>query len=160
MINISQKEKLQRIVSFRLSEASRKQFTSIGDVNATMKEIMDCIESNESFSKRITKRGEDPPGTQQFHEIEGVDEKPLKKSAAEIFKFMTRNCAGGKQYYTTDEIRDATGVHLVTVTNRIRDFRTPEWGAHQTPKRRRGDTRTWEYTLIPNKESLNYKAHA
>lgn len=117
--------------------------------------ICQWYEAQNTFSDNVMGTGEKEAGEQTFHEIEPVDEKPLKKSALVIFKWLVEH---PNEWFTPWELSSHLKVNEVTVTNRIRDFRTVQWGSHDTPKRRRAGTRHWEYTLIPNKESTNYQS--
>ncbi len=149
---------LHDIVGRALQEASYRRMTTNGQVDAVCAEI-EQVYRPKSFVEAITDGQEEEQhlGSPTFHgDVEARDEKPLTKSAYIIFEFMAQHAG---EYHTHEEIAEATGVHIVTVGDRVRDFRMAEWGSHQTPKRRRGATRQWEYTMIPNKESLQYRTY-
>ena len=145
---------MQYLDSWMFDAAERSKFL--------LEEIEKSLEE-ETFSTGIIERQKEEANLDTPHffgAVEEIDQKPLTKSAFKIFAWMVSHCHDGEKYFTHEEVSASTGIHLTTVGNRIRDFRMEQWGAHHTPRRRRGNTRMWEYSMIPNKESFTWKYFA
>ncbi len=75
-----------------------------------------------------------------------VDAVPLNKQQQAVFALMSDG-----MFRTLADIAAGTGHPEASVSARLRDLRKPKWGGHEVIRRRRGDSRTWEYALIERK---------
>jgi hypothetical protein len=83
-----------------------------------------------------------------------IDQKALKSDFFRVFDYMLR-----RHFYKTDvEISEATGVYIPTVQRMRSYMRSPEWGKHTVMRRRREGSRIFEFCLLPNLESLTFRA--
>lgn len=121
--------------------------------------IVSWVEAQDdrSYSEKIKQDVEevnldDPHFKGERYEKE-IDQKALARGFFKVFCFMAEH----EGWHTDTEIADQTGVYIPSV-QRYRSYcRSPEWGSHVVEARRRHGCRTFEYRLIPNKESLTYK---
>ena len=124
--------------------------TQIVDAAAS---IFEEPKKEESFSTRINIDEEDPT---YKGDVEEVDVAPLNKGLFNVFDYMLKTW-GGDAWFTNFEIARGADVSLVSVGSFVRALRREKWGAHTVEKRRRGTTRSYEYRLVPNKDSFTYR---
>lgn len=90
-----------------------------------------------------------PPPAAVAHDGEtydpAVDAAPLNAQQQAVWDTMTLV----PRWWTLRELADRTGYPEASVSARLRDLRKPKWGGHLVERRRRGDTRQWEYRLTP-----------
>lgn len=155
---------IQSVLSRHLQNVCRKKFVNIGDVEAATKEVLDCVNPSArepAFSTRILEGQEeenniDDPHFDGKHYEKEIDQGRLTKTLENVFLFMILH-----GWVTDEEIAEGTGGYLPTVGRSRRYLKAAKWGAHTIEARRR-EVRgkkggTWEYKLIPNKDSLTYK---
>ena len=126
---------------------------------ATIGEVADAVldwhNTRDVFSKNLQNKEEinlDSPHFSGKAYKKELDQKRLTKDIFKVFHYMIN-----EKPYTLREVSQGTNIPEASVSAHIRSFRKPEWGNHTVNRERKGESGTFTYQLVPNKESLTYE---
>jgi hypothetical protein len=92
-----------------------------------------------------------------------LDRERLKKQGRDVWDVMT--APAYDDWWTLRELAQATGHQEASISARLREMRSPEYGGHFVDRRRRGDPKAgcWEYRLTvrrppPQQDELRFDA--